>query len=206
MQSNYEIMRDRMQEKFLEYDQNHMIEKFHLKQDADYLYLKFVGRMYRIHRKSGKVEWSEDGFISCTAAGYNEAMSIFDVLCDSRDDCRLSGRFCSINRLRGTVQSAGPGGTIFSQQALYFDGKAEQVARACQALGGIKEAVGDVSYRLYAFEFLPVVFQFWNSDDEFPAELKFMWDENILDYIHYETAFFIMSHILFRIKEQMEAQ
>lgn len=97
--TNYELMRDRMQLKFLEYNQTHMIEKFCLKHDKEYLYIKFVGRIYRINRKNGKAEWSEDGFKNCTAAGYNEAMSIFDILCYSKDGCHLSGKFCNIHQL-----------------------------------------------------------------------------------------------------------
>lgn len=197
-------MRDSMQVKFLDYDQTHMIEKFHLEWDAAYLYIKFVGRMYRIDRKSGKVEWSADAFVNCVDAGYNEAMSIFDVLCDAKDDCCLSGRFCQIDQLKGTVRSAGPGGTIFLRQIQYLDHKTEAFCKACEALGGEKEKIGDVSYRLYPFNFLPMILQFWNSDEEFPANLKIMWDEHILDYIHYETSFFIVSHVLRRIKEMIE--
>ena len=206
MKSNYEIMKDSMQVKFLEYDQTHMIEKFHLSHNEAYLYIKFVGRMYRIDRKSGKVEWSKDAFINCVDAGYNEAMSIFDVLCNAKDGCCLSGRFCQINQLKGTVQSAGPGKEIFVRQIQYFDKKTETFCQACEALGGEKEKIGDVSYRLYPFEFLPMILQFWNSDDEFPANLKIMWDEHILDYVHYETSFFIVSHVLQRIKEIMESE
>lgn len=204
MKSNYDTMRDLMQVQFLEYDQTHMIEKFQLKYDEAYLYIKFVGRMYRINRRSGKVEWSEDAFQSCTDAGYNEAMSIFDILCYSKDDCRLSGKFCNINELKGTVQSSRAGGSIFFHQTQYFDGKTEELCQACESLGGKKGSVGDVSYCLYPFEFLPMMLQFWNSDEEFPANLKIMWDENILDYVHFETSFFIAGHVLLRIREMME--
>lgn len=202
--TNYELMRDRMQLKFLEYDQTHMIEKFCLKHDEEYLYIKFVGRIYRINRKSGKAEWSEDGFKNCTVAGYNEAMSIFDILCYSKDGCHLSGKFCNIHQLKGTVQSSRTGGTIFYHQIRYFDGKTEKLCQACEVLEGEKETIGDVSYRLYPFEFLPMMLQFWNSDEEFPANLKIMWDENILDYVHFETAQFIASHVLRRIEEIMD--
>lgn len=203
MKSNYEIMRDRMQVQFLEYDQIHMIEKFRLKHDEEYLYIKFVGRMYRINRKSGKTEWSEDSFKNCTDANYNEAMSIFDILCYSKDGCHLSGKFCNINQLKGTVHSSKTGGTLFFHQIQYFDGKTEKFCRVCEALGGKKETIGDVSYRLYPFEFLPMILQLWNSDEEFPANLKIMWDENILDYVHFETAQFIVSYVLHRIEEIM---
>lgn len=202
--SNYELMRDSMQVEFLKYDQQHMIEKFQMEHDERYLYLRFVGRNYRISRSSGKVEWSEDGFHSNTDANYNESMSIFDILCYSREDCRLSGRFSSINQLKGVVQSSSLGNNIFSESAEYFDGNTELLSKACERLGGKKEKIGDVSYCLYPFEFLPMMLQFWNSDDEFPASLKIMWDENIMDFVHYETTYFIVSHVLSRLQELME--
>lgn len=34
--------------------------------------------------------------------------------------------------------------------------------------------------------------------------LKFMWDENILDYVHYETIYFMMSHVIKRLEEEIE--
>lgn len=201
--SNYETMQNSMQIRFLKYNQESMIEKFHLDRDGDNLYIRFCGRMYRISRRSGKVTWSEDGFLNCIDAGYNEAMSIYDVLCDSKENCRLSGRFCTLDRLKGTVLSAQPGKELFARQVHDLDKKTEQFCHACETLGGEKGKIGDVSYCLYPFEFLPMMLQFWNSDEEFPASLKIMWDENILDYLHYETTFFIVSHMLCRIQEMM---
>lgn len=204
-QNNYENMRDQMQERFLLYDQQKMIEKFVLKHDTDYLYIRFVGRDYRIDRNSGRTEWTEDGFVNCTLAGYNEAMSIYDVLCDSKADCRLSGNFQPVNRLKGTVQSSGNGpGSFYQNISQYFDGKTELLCKACENLGGIKKQIGDAAYCLYPFEFLPMMLQFWESDEEFPAQLKIMWDENVQDFVRYETTFFIAGHVLGRIRELME--
>ncbi len=63
---------------------------------------------------------------------------------------------------------------------------------------------GDVAAVLWAFPFLPVTFQYWEGDDEFPPSLKFMYDENILDYMHFETVFFMTAHILKRMEETAE--
>lgn len=203
--TNYETMRDQMQERFLKYDQKHMIDKFGLEADEAYLYIRFVGRSYRISRQTGRTEWSEDGFLKCIPADYNEAMSIFDALCESKEGCRLSGRFCSLNQLKGTVQSAKGGpGDFYQNVSQYFDGRTELLRRACEMLGGKKEKIGDVSCLLYPFEFLPMMLQFWESDDEFPAQVKVMWDENVMDFVHYETTFFIVGHVFRRLRELME--
>ena len=42
--SNYEIMRERMAQAFLQYDQAHMIRKFALAHDENYLYLDLLAR------------------------------------------------------------------------------------------------------------------------------------------------------------------
>lgn len=120
MKSNYEIMRDSVQVNFLEYDQKRMIEKFHLNCDREYLYIKFVDRMHRINRRTGRVEWSEDSFKTIADADYNEAMSIYDILCCSKDDCHLSGRFTAIHQLKGIVCSSGTGESIFSWHVQYL--------------------------------------------------------------------------------------
>jgi hypothetical protein len=200
-QSNYEIMRDQMQTEFLKYDQMHMIRKFHLEYDEQYLYLMFVERKYRINRNSGKVDGSVDEFIHATAADYNEAMSIFDVLCYSKDNCRLSGRYNIISNLKGAVKSANSGGNIYIHYEKFFDHKLDLMSRACEQLGGVKIGKGDVSYLLDTFDFLPMIIQFWESDEEFSASLQILWDENIMDYVHFETSFFIVFHVLGRILE-----
>ncbi len=61
-QSNYELTKRRMQGHFLDFDQNTMIRRFGLQHDAEYLYIRFVGRLYRIDRKTGRVQWSWDDF------------------------------------------------------------------------------------------------------------------------------------------------
>ncbi len=203
--SNYEIMRNRMRGEFVKYDQEKMIRKFCLKSDDTYIYIDFTLRPYRIHRKSGLVEWSEDGFLTVTEADYNESMTIYDVLCCSREDCHLSGKFCPVNSLRGTVYSSGPGGNLFQKSADEFSGRVGELKAACKALGKPVKMNGDVAAILYPFSFLPVIIQYWDGDEEFPANLKFMFDENVLDFMHFETLFFLMGHVLNRIKQLMES-
>ena len=57
--NNYETMRDQMAGTFLHYNQEAMIQKFSLKHDADFLYIRFVGREYRIDWHNGAVSWED---------------------------------------------------------------------------------------------------------------------------------------------------
>ena len=74
--SNYEKTKLSMANVFLQYDQDTMIAKFSLKHDPSWLYLSFVKRIYRINRKSGNVQWSEDDFKTVCEADYNEAIRL----------------------------------------------------------------------------------------------------------------------------------
>lgn len=200
--SNYDVMKEEMQKKFVKYDQNRMIRKFGLKFDAQYLYIQLVGREYRIDRNEGKVEWiMEEG--SFVDASYDEAMSIYDVLCGSKEDAHLSNEFTTLGSLPGIIRGIGLDNKLFQKEAQCFDHRMNELASACEALGGIREEKGDVSYRIPAFPFLPVILQFWESDEDFPASLQFLWDKNILDYMHYETTFYVVNQILYRLQEIM---
>ncbi len=202
--SNYDIMKNRMSAEFLKYDQEHMIQKFSLPYDEEYIYLRFVGRDYRISRNHGNVQWSEDDFKTVEEANYNEAMTIYDVLCYSKENCRLSGKFCPVNMLKGLVQTAGERGSFFQHTADLFAGKTSILQNAMEKIGHKTDLKGDVTARIQVFDFFPVSFQFWDADEEFRAVLKFMVDENTLDFMHFETVMFMLTHVLDRIKECME--
>ena len=47
---------------------------------------------------------------------------------------------------------------------------------------------------------VPVCLRFWESDEEFPASLQIFVDKNILDFMHYETLMFAVTHLLNRLK------
>lgn len=202
--SNYDIMRDRMELEFVKYDQMEMIRKFSLRYDKDFLYLRFVGRDYRISRTCGRTEWYSDAEKNFLHAGYNESMTIFDVLAWSKPGCRLTGRFVPAGDLPGTTKSASAPGNLFSRQSGFFAGRCESLREACKKLGGIPGTVGDVSSILPVFDFLPVMLQFWDADEEFDAVLKFMWDYNTMDFMHFETIAFATMHLIERLKETVE--
>ena len=102
---NYEYMKEKMQQQFLKHDQAVMIRKSGLRHDAQYLYLECLERAYRISRTNGVVDWTEDGFATCCTTNYNEAMSIYDVLCCSKDNCGLSERHSVIQKSAPRIPS-----------------------------------------------------------------------------------------------------
>ena len=65
-----------------------MIRKFSLKADENYLYLRFVGRDYRISERtegsSGTGEEIGKDYFEPAQAGFEETLAIMDVLCGSK--------------------------------------------------------------------------------------------------------------------------
>ncbi len=202
--SNYEKMKNNMAEVFLQYDQEKMAQKFGLDHDEKYLYIRCLSRPCRISRQTGQVTWSEDGFLTEETAGYNEAMTIYDVLCCSRENCHLAGEWVNVGSLSRVMGGTLRKGTNFFQDAAEaFAGKAEALAQSCEALGGKKREKGDVAYEFQYFPFLPIILRFWDFDEEFPASMQILVDKNILEYMHYETLMFAVSHLLNRLKDEM---
>ena len=194
--SNYDLTRDRVEHEFLKYDQDTMIKKFRLGHDAAFLYLCFLACDYRIDRKTGRIERLPEG----VHAGFNETMTIFDVLCGSKPDCRLCGEFVRVNDLDGVTRTAYLGGSLFDGSAKAFTHRTEALKAACERLGGTAGTVGDVSYQIPLFDFFPVMLQFWDADEEFDAVLKIMWDRKTLDFMRYETTWYAAGHLLERLE------
>lgn len=203
--TNYEKTKLSMANVFLQYNQETMITKFSLKYDSNWLYLSFINRTYRINRKSGNVQWSDDDFKTVREADYNEVMTIYDVLCYSKEDCRPAHQFVNINSL-STVRTGNLSqeNGFFQTTANFFNGKITELRNACLSLSGKELEKGDVAFKLEFFPFLPVVIRFWETDDEFPASLQILVDKNILDYMHYETLMFALTHLFQRLKEEIQ--
>ena len=60
-----------------------------------------------------------------------------------------------------------------------------------------------MAYRFRVFEDLTLVVQLWLGDEEFPPNLRFLWDENALMYLRYETMHYAKGLLLKRIREAM---
>lgn len=202
--SNYDLTRDRLEHDFLQYDQAAMLRRVPLRHDAQYLYVTFLRRDYRADRKTGRLEWSDDGFRTARHAGHNEAGTIFDYLCCAKTDVPLTGEYVSVNQLDGVVTGTTLGDGMFDDWAKQFTGRTKQLALACAALGGTKEPVGDVAYRIPLLGRLDVILQFWDADEEFPPAIRVKWDRHVLAYLRYETTYYAVNCLWQRLRDVMQ--
>ena len=196
---NYEIQRDYAKTVFLKYDQLKIIEKLHLKWDETYIYLEFVRKFYRIERCTGLVEWSNDGFMTKEEAGFDEVLSIYDLLCYSKERPAVSGIWAPINSVKYTPRAIGVQTDFSGAQARYFDQNVDRFRTACVKLGGIEVPMGDIGYEIPVFDAIKIRLKFYLSDEEFPAQLVMLWDNEILKYMRYETTYYVMGHVYKRL-------
>lgn len=199
--NNYLLQAAQAKRYFLTYDQDALIRKLHLPCDEDFLYPVLFSRRYRLSRKTGNLEWEEKGSWR-DANTFEEVMTLLDFVCDSREDRFVSGRFKNMADF----------GRAFHQNLLeerdpnaeLFQSRAEDFRNACVALGGKPLPTGDIAYSIEVFDGLPLLVQLWFGDEEFSASLRFLWDENALMYLKYETMYFARNLLLERLKAEME--
>lgn len=202
--NNYLIQARQAKQRFLTYDSQALIRKLTLKADEDFLYVPMLCQTYRIRRTTGDME-RFDGAAWVDANSYEEVMTLLDLVCDSREDRHLSGRWKNMSAF----------GLQFHQNLLEgtrdpwaeaFQADQEGFRRACIALGGKPLPNGDIAYAIEMLDGLPVALQLWLGDEEFPPNLRLMWDENAGMYIRYETMYFAKALLLDRIAEEMKSE
>lgn len=199
---NYQIQAAQAKKLFLTYDQQELISRCRLKFDDTYLYTKFLAKDYRIHRKTGDMERLEQD-VWVVANAFGEVMTILDWLCDSRADRYITGRWINVishkNYFHGNLQEE-----TADPYARLFDRDPQGFVAGCERLGGQKMSGADMSYAIELLDDLRVWVQLWRGDEEFPPQLRLLWDENTCRYIRYETTWFARGLLLERIKEGMD--
>ena len=194
--SNYTIQARMARERFLSYDQEALICKLGIPREETWLSVTLLSTPCRIHRKTGEIkvfsggEWQE-------TEDYATVMTLLDLVCDSREDRFLTGRWKSMRDFghqfhRQLLEEADPWAERFQAQP-------DRFRKACQALGGRPLPQGDIAYAIELFDGLEIAIQLWFGDEEFPPNLRFLWDENALMYLKYETMYFAKDLLLQRL-------
>lgn len=199
---NYEKQVYLARDLFLKYDQDEMIRKFDLDSDVQFLYVELLHQPCRISRSTGTVEQQCEGAWQL-CANYELVMTIYDVLCCSAAKPELSGEWGPLYGLQATMSNPSPD-KIFTGYAETFNGKTEALTRACRMLGGEMQSVpksADVCSKIPILPFFPVIFQFWEGDEEFAPKIMILWDRKALDFMHFETLYYVAGLLLQRLAE-----
>lgn len=200
---NYAITSARVRQLFSEFDQQALARKVGAKLDEKFFYVGFLSEPYRIQRITGDISrFHGDAWVEANSFG--EVLTLMDLVCDSREDRRIAGSWKNMHDFghgfhQNRLEQRDPWAERFQEHP-------EAFAKACEALGGEKYPLGDVAYSIPVFDDLRLLIQLWFGDEEFPAQLRYLWDENALQYLKYETMFYAVGVILKRIAERMEGK
>ncbi len=203
---NYDLQVDIAKRIFLEYDQAHLIRKFRLKADGQYIYLTYLHTPCRISRETGAVEeFSQNQWQECR--DYSTVMTVYDLLCFSKGELApvLAGQWCTVGTfiVAGITKTEG----FTGKYARLFDGRLEELKAACKRLGGTVQppmAGADLTCRFAVTDFFPVLLQFWQGDEDFPPKLLILWDRSTDQFMHFETTFYLQGDLLERLKNCIE--
>lgn len=186
----------------MNFDQNNIIRRWQLDHDENFLYVEFLGKRYAVCRKTGIITRVPTG----EQAGFSEVLSIFDFLCHQGSDQFPHSSFAPVNSLPGAPKAGGVDTNFHGKVAQTFDRNPERLHQACLALGGTPVNMGDIGYQFPVFGPLQVILKFYHSDEDFPASVTLLWDKNTLQYIFYETTFYIAGFLLQKMQEHMKKQ
>lgn len=201
--NNYLIQASQAKQRFLTYDQDALVRKFHLLSDEDYIYVNFLCYPHRIHRATGDLEYRvqdrwQDG------NSFEEVMTLLDLLCDSQENRHLSGQWQNMQSFglqfhRDLLEDTP------SPIALQIDAAPARFHHAFQVLGSRPIAGGDFGYETELFDGLTIGLLFWYGDEEFAPRLRYLWDCNARMYIRYETMYYAVALLERRLLEAVAA-
>ena len=70
---------------------------------------------------------------------------------------------------------------------------------ACRELGGRPLSGADIGWEIPVFQELSIALLFWAGDEEFSPQIRYLWDENALAYIRYETMYYVLDWLRTRL-------
>lgn len=198
-QDNYEITLQSAMKRFCSYDMELLSRRAGVTDRGEYLETLFCGMETRIDKKTGCV--TVDG----QPADYCETLSVFDWLCDGKIDAKASACFCPVSSLPGVLVRGQ--GLLMEAPKLSKEVNIapDKFLRICTEMGGKILNIEDFGVQMDIFPGLPMQMKFYHSDEEFPPSITFLWDENILDFVRYETVYYICGtikkHLLHRMQQ-----
>ena len=77
----------------------------------------------------------------------------------------------------------------------------DQLEKNCLRIGGIPFGKGDISFKIPVFKDLCIVVAFWEADEDFPPQLQIKPDTNTLDYMRYETIWYMAGCLVTELRK-----
>lgn len=192
--NNYEKMMADARLRFTAYDMGTLAQRPGVRETADELITEFLGETVHIPKKTGELT------VGGRIADFGETLAVFDWLCDGKPNAKAAGEYCAVGSLPGIY--VGGSGLMMSGDSLakQIDSAPERFRAACQTMGGREVALGDLGFEIPVFPGVAMCLKFYFGDEEFPPQLTFLWDKNILQFVRYETVYYIAGCIRERLQ------
>ena len=191
--NNYDKMLADACHRFTTYDMQALAQRPGMEDIGACLKTHFLGETVLLRKEDGRIT------VGGRAADFGETLSVLDWLCDGKPDAVAAKEYCTVGSLPG-VYVGGSGLTMTSGSAAKrIDAAPEKFRAACVAMGGREVALGDLGYELPVFPGVAMCLKFYFGDEEFPPQLTFLWDKNMLQFVRYETVYYIAGCIQKRL-------
>ena len=199
-QDNYEKVKTAWKEKAITWDYKERYQALGFKgYNEELLPVYYYGTLYYLNPHTGEVT---DAFCPERKMTFATVMALYHGFYYSKQSPVPSGNLVPLRELKG----AAPFERAFMQQTLQpfanaFSGKLELLLEAGEKLGFTRISHSDAGFDAEVYPGLHIRFLFWDRDDEFPAQANVLFDKNITDYVHEETAIMIGGDGLDRLLE-----
>ena len=178
--SNYALQLEQWRARFLGMDAAEICRRLPDIERADgALKLRHFGRRFRIELSDGRIRADADA----EPVDMTPQLNIYTLLWYAKPGARLTGDWQPFKRLRGAspFERAFQAGTL-EPLAQMFSGREGALEAAVAKLRG--QRISESGFALRAFECIPVRLNFWDADDEFPAQANLLFDSSAPDFIH----------------------
>lgn len=120
---------------------------------------------------------------------FNEGMAVYHLLSFVKDNPHLSGQWIPNTNLDPRTGKGNPKEELlFTEFADLFADHTELLHSACRENHGTEiSSKADLAYQFEVFPQVSVQLQFYDRDEEFPAQAQIFVDRRITDYVHIET-------------------
>lgn len=196
--NNYDKMLADAQHRVTTYELTALAQSYGVQDMGAHLQTAFFAETVRLEKATGLVMVGE------RPGDFGETLSVLDWLCDRKPYAAPSYEFCAVGSLPGVY--VGGSGLVMNSSALAMKihNDPQNFRRACEILVAKPVPMGDLGYQVQIFPDLPMCLKFYFGDEEFPPQLIFLWDRNTLQFVRYETVYYIAGCLQKRLRGLMD--
>ena len=195
---NYTKMLEDAKRRFLTYDREKLLQNPGVTPWERGVQTSFIGGAVFCDCQTGALTIKEG-----KECDFSQGLSILDYVCDRKSSVKAMDEFCPVGSLPGVFVGGSGLSMGFESLAKAIQNDPEAFQKACVSLGAEKIPLGDMGYKLHIFPDLCMQIKFYYQDEEFPPQVTFLWDKNILQFVRYETVYYIAGCIVRELKAHM---